>query len=111
MVVAEDHNKTRLYRFCVMPFGLWADVAGVFVPVFAGAGAVAEAGLKVKHSKCQLFCCRVAFLGHIVLAQGIEKHAAVATWSMPHSVKEKRKKKLLRLPTYFNPCNWNCAAP
>lgn len=43
-----------------------------------------EAGLKVKQSKCQIFHREVAFLGHVVLGQGIatdqDKIRVVRDW-------------------------------
>jgi hypothetical protein len=55
---------------------------------------LAEAGLKLKASKCQLFQRRVTFLGHVVSEQGVEpdpeKIEAVRAWPRPRSVTETR---------------------
>ena len=51
-------------------------------------------GLKLKPSKCHLFCSSVIFLGHIVSREGIKvdpaKVAEVVKWPRPSNVKEIR---------------------
>ena len=53
-----------------------------------------EYGLKLKPSKCKLFQKRVAFLGHIISADGIEtdpeKTKAIDEWSTPTDVSQTR---------------------
>jgi len=57
-------------------------------------GRLAEAGLKLKASKCQLFQRRVTFLGHVVSEHGVEpdpeKIETVRTWPRPRSLTETR---------------------
>ena len=49
-----------------------------------------KAGLKLKHSKCEFFKYKIAYLGHIVSARGIEtdpkKIEAVKNWTVPKTV-------------------------
>ena len=51
---------------------------------------LAKAGLKLKPSKCELFKSKITYLGHIVLAAGIEtdpkKIEAVKNWTIPKTV-------------------------
>ena len=53
-----------------------------------------EAGLRLKQKKCQFFCRRVTFLGHIVSEQGIEvdneKVSMVEQWPVPTTIKALR---------------------
>ena len=55
---------------------------------------IREAGLTLKPKKCHLFRQKVAFLGHIVSADGVqcdpEKIEAVQNWNTPKSVTEVR---------------------
>ena len=49
-----------------------------------------EAGLKLKHSKCELFWWQIAFLGHMIYAQGVTTHEvkpeAIKNWPTPTNV-------------------------
>ena len=49
-----------------------------------------KAGLKLKPSKCEFFRSKITYLGHIVLAAGIEtdpkKIEAVKNWTLPRTV-------------------------
>ena len=51
---------------------------------------LAKVGLKLKPSKCEFFKSRITYLGHIVLAAGIEtdpkKIEAVKNWTLPRTV-------------------------
>ena len=51
-----------------------------------------KSGLKLKPSKCQLFCKEVEFLGHIINENGVhtdpKKIECIADWPTPSSVKE-----------------------
>ena len=51
-------------------------------------------GLKLEPKKCQFFCQRVTYLGHIVTADGVttdpSKTEAVAKWPKPKTLKELR---------------------
>ena len=53
---------------------------------------VEQASLKLKPSKCELFCRQIMYLGHIVSAQGIVtdegKLDAIRKWPIPTSVTE-----------------------
>ena len=53
-----------------------------------------EANLKLKPSKCKMFCEQVQFLGHVVSGSGIAcdpgKVSAVANWPQPRNVSEVR---------------------
>ena len=55
---------------------------------------ICEAGLKLKPSKCHLFCERVLYLGHQVSARGIEtdpdKIRAVQEWGTPRHLTDVR---------------------
>ena len=55
---------------------------------------LAKAGLKLKPSKCEFFKSRITYLGHIVLAAGIEtdpkKIEAVKNWTLPKTVMDVR---------------------
>ena len=48
-----------------------------------------EVGLKLKPSKCQLFCKSVQYLGYVVSEQGIEidsaKTSCVMNWPVPNN--------------------------
>ena len=54
-----------------------------------------EHNLKLKPSKCELFCERVLYLGHIVSREGIytdpSKIETVKKWPVPQNTKEVRK--------------------
>ena len=54
-----------------------------------------EHGLKLKPSKCELFRCQVAYLGHVVSREGIHtdpsKIEAVKNWPIPQCTKDVRK--------------------
>lgn len=62
-----------------------------------------EAGLKLKPSKCHLFCRSVQYLGHVVSAEGVstdpEKVEAVRNWITPTSVSELRS--FMGLASYY----------
>ena len=51
-----------------------------------------QAGLKLKPSKCELFCGQIAYLGCVVSAQGIVtdegKIDAIRKWPTPITVTE-----------------------
>ena len=51
---------------------------------------LAQAGLKLKPRKCELFKTKLAYLGHIVSKEGIEtdpkKVEAIRDWPRPHTV-------------------------
>ena len=51
-----------------------------------------EAGLKFKPSKCELFWWQIAYLGHVISAQGVatdeSKIEAIKKWSIPQNVME-----------------------
>ena len=53
-----------------------------------------EHGLKIEPKKCQFFCPKVTFLGHVVSADGVatdpEKTEAVTKWPTPRTLKELR---------------------
>src|SRR5215470_13727905 len=62
-----------------------------------------QAGLKLKPSKCQLLRIKLAFLGHVISADGIatdeQKIAAVKSWVRPTNVSEVRS--FLGLASYY----------
>ena len=62
-----------------------------------------KSGLKLKPSKCQLFCKEVEFLGHIINENEVhtdpKKIACIADWPTPSSVKEVRS--FLGLCSYY----------
>ena len=51
-----------------------------------------EAVLKLKPSKCELFQWQIAYLGHVISAQGVAtdegKIEAIKKWSTPTNVKD-----------------------
>ena len=55
---------------------------------------LAQAGVKLKPSKCKFFKSKIAYLGHIVSAKGIEtdpkKMDAVKNWTKPVTVTDVR---------------------
>ena len=55
---------------------------------------LAQAGLKLKPRKCELFKTKIAYLGHIVSAKGIEtdpkKISAISQWPIPKTVTDVR---------------------
>ena len=56
---------------------------------------LAEHGLKLKPSKCELFTSSVVYLGHVINKDGIstdpEKVSAVTSWPVPRNIKELRQ--------------------
>ena len=73
--------------FSTTPAGHLKRLRGVFE-------RLAKAGLKLKPSKCEFFKTKIAYLGHIVLAKGIEmdpkKIEAVQDWMCPKTVTDVR---------------------
>ena len=69
---------------------------GVFYKLFL-------AGLKLKPKKCEFFKSKIAYLGHIVSAKGIEtdpkKVEAVKNWTVPKTVTDVRS--FLGFTTYY----------
>ena len=61
------------------------------------------ANLKLNPKKCELFRCKVRFLGHVVCAEGVttdpDKVEAVKTWPVPRNAKEVRR--FVGLCTYY----------
>lgn len=59
--------------------------------------------LKLNPKKCELFRCKVKFLGHVVSEKGVatdpEKVAVVTNWPLPQNVKDVRS--FLGLCTYY----------
>ena len=59
--------------------------------------------LHVKRSKCSFGATSVAYLGHVISADGVaidsDKVAAVSTWPMPHSARSLRG--FLGLASYY----------
>ena len=55
---------------------------------------IQEAGMKLKPSKCQLFCPEVSFLGHIIGRDGVRtdptKTEAIERWATPRNVTDVR---------------------
>ena len=51
-----------------------------------------EAGLKLKPSKCELFWWQLAYLGHVILTQGVAtdegKIEAIKNWPTPTNIME-----------------------
>ncbi|XP_070677828.1 uncharacterized protein [Malus domestica] len=92
----EDVPKTAFrthyghYEFLVMPFGL-TNAPAAFMRLMNE--------LYAKFSKCQIWLTEVAFLGHVISAQGIQvdpqKIAAVENWEQPRTVTERRWMELL----------------
>jgi len=66
-------------------------------------GRLREAGLKLKPSKCKLFCARVKFLGHVVSSQKdrarSKKVACIVDLPVPRNVSELRS--FLGLASYY----------
>ena len=66
-------------------------------------GRILSSGLKLKPSKCHLFQEEVAFLGHIVGADGVKPDpdnlVRVANWPRPMNVTEVRS--FVGLATYY----------
>ena len=73
--------------FSITPAGYLKRLRGVFE-------RLAKAGLKLKPSKCKFFKMKIAYLGHIVLAKGIEtdpkKIEAIKDWTCPKTVTDVR---------------------
>uniref|UniRef100_A0A803JFV2 Gypsy retrotransposon integrase-like protein 1 n=1 Tax=Xenopus tropicalis TaxID=8364 RepID=A0A803JFV2_XENTR len=62
-----------------------------------------EAKLKVKPSKCKLFCEKVRYLGHVISSAGVEpdpeKVTTITQWPVPQNIKELRS--FLGLASYY----------
>ena len=73
--------------FSTIPAGHLKTLRGVFE-------RLAKAGLKLKPSKCKFFKTKIAYLGHIFLAKGIEmdpkKIKAIQAWTHPKTVTDVR---------------------
>ena len=73
--------------FSTIPAGHLKKLRGVFE-------RLAKAGLKLKPSKCEFFKTKIAYLGHIISATGIEmdpkKIEAVQDWVCPKTVTDVR---------------------
>ncbi|KAM1241348.1 hypothetical protein ACFX2J_046555 [Malus domestica] len=102
----EDVPKTAFrtryghYEFLVMPVGL-TNAPAAFMRLMNEK--LREHRLYAKFSKCQFWLNEVAFLGHVVSAQGIQvdpqKIAAVENWEQPRTVTEVRS--FLGLAGYY----------
>ena len=64
---------------------------------------LAEYGLKLKPSKCELFMSSVSYLGYVISAQGIYtdpgKIDCVKSWPIPKNIKELRQ--FLKFAGYY----------
>ena len=62
-----------------------------------------EHGLKIEDKKCQFFCPKVTYLGHVVSAKGVATDPAnteaVTNWPKPKSLKDLRS--FLGFPLYY----------
>ncbi|GJR81127.1 putative reverse transcriptase domain-containing protein [Tanacetum coccineum] len=109
-VKEQDISKTAFrtryghYEFLVMPFGLTNAPAknrgGISAP---DCTDLRQEKLYAKFSKCEFWLSKVAFLGHIVSAEGITmdpaKVEAITKWPRPTSVTEVRS--FLGLAGYY----------
>ena len=72
---------------------------------------LAKVGLKLKPSKCEFFKSRITYLGHIVLAAGIEtnptKIEAVKNWTLPRTVTDVRS--FLGFTSHYRRFIWSYA--
>ncbi|KAM0961741.1 hypothetical protein TB1_020386 [Malus domestica] len=88
------------YEFLVMPFEL-TNAPAAFIRLMNEK--LREHQLYAKFSKCQFWLNQVAFLGHVVSAQGIQvdpqKIAAVENWEQPRTVTKVRS--FLGLAGYY----------
>ncbi|GJQ92017.1 putative reverse transcriptase domain-containing protein [Tanacetum coccineum] len=108
----QDISKTAFrtryghYEFLVMPFGL-TNAPAVFMDLSGQSRIVVEIlrqkKLYAKFSKCEFWLQQVAFLGHIVSADGIimdpSKVEAITKWPRPTTVTEVRS--FLGLAGYY----------
>ncbi|GFP93557.1 retrovirus-related pol polyprotein from transposon 17.6 [Phtheirospermum japonicum] len=96
-------------EFVVMPFGL-SNAPGVFMDLmnrvfhpFFDKFTLRSERLYAKFKKCEFWIDQVVFLGHVVIAQGIEvnltKIESVNNWNAPTSVTEVRS--FLGLAGYY----------
>ncbi|KAD3640075.1 hypothetical protein E3N88_29298 [Mikania micrantha] len=96
--ISKSAFRTRYghYEFVVMPFGL-TNAPAVFMDLMN------RKKLYAKFSKCDFWLDKVAFLGHVISAEGIMMHPskveAITKWPTPTSVTEIRS--FLGLAGYY----------